>query len=109
MVIWLVLQEELATKEELKDLDKQLRRDVEDEISKAREAEQPGDEELFANIYKADSGLIAYGCDRKITKIQMPWALDCELSIKMCRNCRGVREVSSLTWSEVCIAVHLLF
>jgi len=68
----IILQEELATKEELKDLDKQIRREVEDEIGKAREAEQPGDEELFANIYKADSGLIAYGCDRKITKIQMP-------------------------------------
>ncbi len=58
------MQEEIATKEELKDLDKQIRREVEDE--------QPGDDELFANIYKKDSGLIAYGCDRKKTRIQMP-------------------------------------
>ncbi|CAK9225224.1 unnamed protein product [Sphagnum troendelagicum] len=68
----IILQEEIATKEELKDLDKQIRREVEDAAAKAREAEQPRDDELFANIYKKDSGLIAYGCDRKKTRIQMP-------------------------------------
>lgn len=62
----------MSTKEELKDIDKQIRREVEDAAAKAREADQPGDEELFANIFKKDSGLIAYGCDRKLTKIQMP-------------------------------------
>jgi len=66
------LQEELATKDELKDIDKQIRAEVDEASAKAREAEFPGDEELFANIYKADSGLIAYGSDRRDIKVQMP-------------------------------------
>lgn len=64
-------QEELATNEELKDLDKQIRHEVDEASAKAREAEFPGEEELFANIYKADSGLIVTGCDRKHSKVQM--------------------------------------
>lgn len=66
------LQEELATKEELKDIDKQIRAEVDEAAAKAREAEFPAEEELFANIYKADSGLIVYGCDRRKTKVRLP-------------------------------------
>lgn len=64
-------QEELATKEELKDIDKKIRAEVDEASAKAREEAFPGDEELFANIYKADSGLIAYGCDRKDVIVRM--------------------------------------
>lgn len=67
----IILNEELATTEELKDLDKQIRHEVDEASAKAREAEFPGEEELFANIYKADSGLIVTGCDRKHRKVQM--------------------------------------
>jgi len=67
-----ILKEELATKEELKDIDRQIRAEVDDAAAKAREEEFPSEDELFSNIYKADSGLIAYGCDRKQTKVQMP-------------------------------------
>ena len=65
-------QEELATKEELKDIDKKIRAEVDEASAKAREEEFPHEDELFSNIYKADSGLIAYGCDRKDSKVQMP-------------------------------------
>lgn len=60
------------TKEELKDIDRQIRAEVDDAAAKAREEEFPSEDELFSNIYKADSGLIAYGSDRKQTKVQMP-------------------------------------
>ncbi|KAG0575969.1 hypothetical protein KC19_5G044400 [Ceratodon purpureus] len=68
----IILTEELVTKEELKDLDKKIRAEVEDAAAKAREEPFPSDDELFANIYKADSGLVAYGCDRRKTKVEMP-------------------------------------
>lgn len=68
----IILREELATTDELKDIDKQIRAEVDEAVAKAREAEFPANEELFANIYKADSGLIAYGSDRRDTKVQMP-------------------------------------
>jgi hypothetical protein len=67
-----IFQEELVTKEELKDLDKKIRAEVDEASAKAREEEFPHEDELFANIYKADSGLVAYGCDRRHTKVQMP-------------------------------------
>ncbi|BBM97815.1 pyruvate dehydrogenase E1 component subunit alpha [Marchantia polymorpha subsp. ruderalis] len=67
----IILKEELSTAEELKKLDKQVRREVEEEAAKAREAPQPEEHELFSNIYRLDTGLVTYGCDRKDT-IKLP-------------------------------------
>jgi hypothetical protein len=67
-----IFQEELVTKEELKDLDKKIKAKVDEAFAKAQEEEFPHENELFTNIYKADSGLVAYGCDRRHTKVQMP-------------------------------------
>lgn len=66
------LQEGVASAEDLKNIEKDIRREVDAAATKAREASQPGEEELFSNIYKLDSGLQTFGCDRKKSAVQMP-------------------------------------
>lgn len=65
------LQEEVTTADELKGIDKDLRRQVEEAAEEAKNAPFPDEEALFSNIYKVDTGLVTFGCDRN-KKIQLP-------------------------------------
>ncbi|CAM6106499.1 unnamed protein product [Calypogeia fissa] len=67
----IILQEGLCSAEELKSIDKEIRRRVEEAGEKAKEAPYPDEPELFSNIYKKDTGLVTYGCDRN-KKVQLP-------------------------------------
>lgn len=64
-------QEEVHTEEELKAIDKQIKKEVEDALTKARDAPEPGAEELITNMYKHDQGFVVYGCDRKQTTLRL--------------------------------------
>lgn len=68
----IITKEGVASAEDLKNIEKDIRREVDAAATKAREASQPGEEELFSNIYKLDSGLQTFGCDRKKSAVQMP-------------------------------------
>ncbi|MCO5582048.1 hypothetical protein L7F22_035939 [Adiantum nelumboides] len=61
----IILKEELVTEEELATIDKQVKKEVEDALSKAREAPEPKEEQLITNMYKHDKHFVVYGCDRK--------------------------------------------
>ncbi|KAI5059102.1 hypothetical protein GOP47_0025421 [Adiantum capillus-veneris] len=61
----IILKEGAATEEELATIDKQVKKDVEDALSKAREAPEPKEEALFTDMYKHDKKFVVYGCDRK--------------------------------------------
>ncbi|MCO5610778.1 hypothetical protein L7F22_065019 [Adiantum nelumboides] len=61
----IILKEELVTEEELATIDKQVKKEVEDALSKAREAPEPKEEQLITDMYKHDKHFVVYGCDRK--------------------------------------------
>lgn len=67
----IILKEEVHTEEELKAIDKQIKKEVEDALTKARDAPEPGAEELITNMYKHDQGFVVYGCDRKQTTLRL--------------------------------------
>ncbi|KAL3701848.1 hypothetical protein R1sor_019870 [Riccia sorocarpa] len=61
----IIVKEGIASADDLKKLAKDIRREVEEEATKARDAPQPEEHELFSHIYRLDTGLVTYGCDRK--------------------------------------------
>eukprot|EP00249_Psilotum_nudum_P012516 c23826_g1_i1 orf=724-1917(-) len=63
----LILAKEITTVTELKNIEKDAKRQVDDAVAKAKESPQPEPSELFAHIYVNGLGIGAFGCDRKVS------------------------------------------
>ncbi|KAK4842388.1 hypothetical protein QYF36_020683 [Acer negundo] len=61
----LILSHDLATEKELKDIEKEMRKQVDDAIAQAKESPMPDPSELFTNVYVKGYGVESYGADRK--------------------------------------------
>ncbi|KAL9663387.1 hypothetical protein QQ045_018773 [Rhodiola kirilowii] len=68
----LVLAHNLATEKELKDSEKEIRKEVDDAIAKAKESPLPDSSDLFTNIYVKGYGVQSYGADRKELRATLP-------------------------------------
>lgn len=68
----LILSHELATEKELKDIEKETRKEVDEAIAKAKESPMPEPSELFTNVYVKGYGVEARGADRKEVKGVLP-------------------------------------
>ncbi|CAN8241077.1 unnamed protein product [Cochlearia groenlandica] len=68
----LVLSHDLATEKELKDMEKEIRKDVDDAIAKAKDCPMPEPSELFTNVYVKGFGTESFGPDRKEVKASLP-------------------------------------
>eukprot|EP00850_Spirogloea_muscicola_P019850 SM000200S05840 [mRNA] locus=s200:180768:183118:- [translate_table: standard] len=70
----LLVEEDLASEEELNSIAKACCKEVEDAAAKAKEAPEPGRDELWAHMFREDSGVVVVGCDRRNpeTRISMP-------------------------------------
>ncbi|THU73856.1 hypothetical protein C4D60_Mb04t27260 [Musa balbisiana] len=68
----LILSNELATASELKDIEKEVRKEVDDAIALAKESPMPDPSELFTNVYVKGFGAEVFGADRKEVKAVLP-------------------------------------
>ncbi|XP_048318834.1 pyruvate dehydrogenase E1 component subunit alpha, mitochondrial [Ziziphus jujuba] len=68
----LILAHDLATEKELKDTEKELRKEVDEAIAKAKESPMPDPSELFTNIYVKGLGAESFGADRKEVRVVLP-------------------------------------
>ncbi|EFH64423.1 AT-E1 alpha [Arabidopsis lyrata subsp. lyrata] len=68
----LVLSHDLATEKELKDMEKEIRKEVDDAIAKAKDCPMPEPSELFTNVYVKGYGTESFGPDRKEVKASLP-------------------------------------
>ncbi|CAD6242475.1 unnamed protein product [Miscanthus lutarioriparius] len=68
----LLLTHDLATAAELKDMEKEIRKQVDDAIAKAKESSMPDTSELFTNVYKKGFGVESFGPDRKELRASLP-------------------------------------
>nr|CAD1826770.1 unnamed protein product [Ananas comosus var. bracteatus] len=68
----LILAHELATASELKDTEKEVRKEVDDAIAQAKESPMPDPSELFTNVYVKGFGVESFGADRKEVKAVLP-------------------------------------
>uniref|UniRef100_A0A804PPM2 Dehydrogenase E1 component domain-containing protein n=1 Tax=Zea mays TaxID=4577 RepID=A0A804PPM2_MAIZE len=68
----LLLAHDLATAAELKDMEKEIRKQVDDAIAKAKESSMPDTSELFTNVYKKGFNVESFGPDRKELRATLP-------------------------------------
>ncbi|CAL9104447.1 unnamed protein product [Musa textilis] len=68
----LILSNEVATASELKDIEKEVRKEVDDAIAQAKESPMPDPSELFTNVYAKGLGAEVFGADRKEVKAVLP-------------------------------------
>ncbi|XP_072974555.1 pyruvate dehydrogenase E1 component subunit alpha-1, mitochondrial-like [Typha angustifolia] len=68
----LILSHELASASELKDIEKEVRKEVDDAIALAKESPMPDPSELFTNVYVKGFGVEGFGADRKEVKAVLP-------------------------------------
>ncbi|CAN6170407.1 unnamed protein product [Urochloa humidicola] len=68
----LILAHDFATAQELKDMEKDIRKQVDAAIAKAKESPMPDPSELFTNVYVNDCGLESFGVDRKVVRTVLP-------------------------------------
>ncbi|KAJ0244114.1 Pyruvate dehydrogenase E1 component subunit alpha-1 [Hirschfeldia incana] len=68
----LVLAHDLATEKELKDMEKEIRKEVDEAIAKAKDCPMPEPSELFTNVYVKGFGTESFGADRKEVKAALP-------------------------------------
>ncbi|GJN29154.1 hypothetical protein PR202_gb17351 [Eleusine coracana subsp. coracana] len=68
----LLLAHDFATTQELKDMEKEIRKEVDAAIAKAKESPMPDPSELFTNVYVNDCGLESFGVDRKVVRTVLP-------------------------------------
>jgi pyruvate dehydrogenase E1 component alpha subunit len=68
----LILAHDIAPAAELKDMEKKIRKEVDDAIAQAKESPMPDSFELFTNIYVKDCGLESFGPDRKEMRATLP-------------------------------------
>ncbi|XP_004517037.1 pyruvate dehydrogenase E1 component subunit alpha, mitochondrial [Cicer arietinum] len=68
----LLLSHDIATEKELKDTEKEVRKEVDEAIAKAKESPVPDPSDLFTNVYVKGYGVEAYGADRKEVRVTLP-------------------------------------
>ncbi|KAE8663593.1 Pyruvate dehydrogenase E1 component subunit alpha [Hibiscus syriacus] len=68
----LILSHDLATEKELKDIEKEMRKEVDDAIAQAKESPMPEPSELFTNVYAKGLGVESFGADRKEVRATLP-------------------------------------
>ncbi|XP_021747997.1 pyruvate dehydrogenase E1 component subunit alpha-1, mitochondrial-like [Chenopodium quinoa] len=68
----LILAHDIAAEKELKDIEKEIRKEVDDAIAKAKESPMPDNSELFTNIYVKGYGVESFGADRKVLRTALP-------------------------------------
>ncbi|ONK58330.1 uncharacterized protein A4U43_C09F11100 [Asparagus officinalis] len=68
----LILAHDVATAAELKDIEKQVRKEVDDAIAQAKESPMPDSSELYTNVYVKGLGAEVFGADRKEVKSVLP-------------------------------------
>ncbi|CAN8291805.1 unnamed protein product [Cochlearia groenlandica] len=68
----LLLSHDIATEKELKDMEKELRKEVDDAVAQAKESPVPDASDLFTNMYVKDCGVESFGADRKELKVTLP-------------------------------------
>ncbi|GLT86372.1 hypothetical protein SLE2022_045150 [Rubroshorea leprosula] len=68
----LILTHDLATEKELKDIEKEVRKEVDDAIAQAKESPMPEPSELFTNVYSKGMGVESFGADRKEVRATLP-------------------------------------
>ncbi|KAK9707303.1 hypothetical protein RND81_07G188300 [Saponaria officinalis] len=68
----LLLAHDIATEKELKDYEKEVRKEVDEAIAKAKESPMPDTSELFTNIYVKGCGAESFGADRKELRTTLP-------------------------------------
>ncbi|CAF1976814.1 hypothetical protein Bca4012_077170 [Brassica carinata] len=67
----LLLSHDIATEKELKDMEKEVRKEVDDAVAQAKESPVPEPSELFTNMYVKDCGVESFGADRKELKVTL--------------------------------------
>ncbi|KAF3586092.1 hypothetical protein F2Q69_00027480 [Brassica cretica] len=67
----LLLSHDIATEKELKDIEKEVRKEVDDAVAQAKESPVPEPSELFTNMYMKDCGVESFGADRKELKVTL--------------------------------------
>ncbi|KAG8076225.1 hypothetical protein GUJ93_ZPchr0006g43420 [Zizania palustris] len=68
----LILTHDLSTSQELKDMEKEIRKQVDAATAKAKESPMPDASELFTDVYVNDCGLESFGVDRKKVTSVLP-------------------------------------
>ncbi|KAF5726780.1 pyruvate dehydrogenase E1 component subunit alpha-1 mitochondrial isoform X1 [Tripterygium wilfordii] len=68
----LLLAHDIATEKELKDIEKEVRKEVDQAIAQAKESPMPEPSELFTNVYVKGLGTEAFGADRKEVRVKLP-------------------------------------
>ncbi|XP_076907915.1 pyruvate dehydrogenase E1 component subunit alpha-1, mitochondrial-like [Bidens hawaiensis] len=68
----LILAHDLATEKELKDIEKQARKEVDEAIAQAKESPMPEESDLFTNVYRKGLGVESFGADRKELRATLP-------------------------------------
>lgn len=68
----LIMAHDLATASDLKDVEKKVRKDVDDAIAQAKECSQPAPSELYTNVYVKGLNTEAFGTDRKEMTTVLP-------------------------------------
>ncbi|MCD7473464.1 Pyruvate dehydrogenase E1 component subunit alpha-2, mitochondrial [Datura stramonium] len=68
----LILAHDVATEKELKDIEKEKRKVVDEAIAKAKESPMPDPSELFTNVYVKGFGVEVFGADRKEVRATLP-------------------------------------
>ncbi|KAL5720349.1 pyruvate dehydrogenase (acetyl-transferring) [Ranunculus cassubicifolius] len=68
----LILAHDISTEKDLKDIEKNARKEVDEAIAKAKESPMPDPSELFTNVYVKGFGVESYGADRKEVRAVLP-------------------------------------
>jgi len=68
----LILAHDLATTAELKEVEKGIRKEVDEAIATAKESPVPEPSELFSHVYSKGYGVESFGADRKELKASLP-------------------------------------
>ncbi|CAL5188846.1 unnamed protein product [Lathyrus oleraceus] len=68
----LLLSHDIATEKELKDTEKEVRKEVDEAIAKAKDSPMPDPSDLFSNVYVKGYGVEAFGVDRKEVRVTLP-------------------------------------
>ncbi|KAH1058430.1 Pyruvate dehydrogenase E1 component subunit alpha-1, mitochondrial [Glycine soja] len=68
----LVLSHDIAAEKELKDIEKEVRKEVDEAIAKAKESPMPDPSDLFTNVYVKGYGVETFGADRKEVRATLP-------------------------------------
>ncbi|XP_010551460.1 PREDICTED: pyruvate dehydrogenase E1 component subunit alpha-2, mitochondrial-like [Tarenaya hassleriana] len=68
----LIVSHDFATEKELKDIEKEVRKEVDAAIAEAKESPVPDQSELFTNIYVKGLGTESFGADRKELRASLP-------------------------------------